>query len=105
MTGMPSDTGASAMTPYEPAEGIVARERIAPDAPMLIITGMSGAGRSTAAKVLEDLGWFVVDNLPAQLLTEVQALRTTDPDGHLRLAAVIDARSRRLSKTLSETLG
>ena len=31
---------------------------------LVIITGMSGAGRSTAANVLEDLGWFVVDNLP-----------------------------------------
>lgn len=31
---------------------------------LVIISGMSGAGRSTAAKCLEDLGWFVVDNLP-----------------------------------------
>ena len=101
---MPPENAGSPTTSHEPAEGIVAREGATPEAPLLIITGMSGAGRSTAAKVLEDLGWFVVDNLPAQLLTEVQALRTTEPDGHLRLAAVIDARSRRLSKTLSETL-
>ena len=33
-----------------------------------VITGLSGAGRSTAAKCLEDLGWFVVDNLPPGLL-------------------------------------
>jgi len=38
------------------------------DAPIVIVTGMSGAGRSTAANVLEDLGWLVVDNLPPQLL-------------------------------------
>jgi UPF0042 nucleotide-binding protein len=31
---------------------------------VLIVTGMSGAGRSTAARALEDLGWFVIDNLP-----------------------------------------
>ena len=35
---------------------------------LVIITGMSGAGRSTTANVLEDLGWFVVDNLPPALL-------------------------------------
>ena len=34
----------------------------------LIVTGMSGAGRSTVANVLEDLGWYVVDNLPPQML-------------------------------------
>ena len=37
-------------------------------ADIVIITGLSGAGRSTAAKSLEDLGWFVVDNLPPGLL-------------------------------------
>ena len=35
---------------------------------LVVITGLSGAGRSTAAKCLEDLGWFVVDNLPPSLL-------------------------------------
>ena len=104
MTGMPSDAGESATAPYETAEGIVARDREPLDAPMLIITGMSGAGRSTAAKVLEDLGWYVVDNLPAQLLSQVQSLRTRESGGPRRVAAVIDARSRGLSTTLSEIL-
>jgi hypothetical protein len=41
----------------------------APEPPeLVVISGMSGAGRSTAAKVLEDLGWFVVDNLPPSLI-------------------------------------
>ena len=35
---------------------------------ILIVTGMSGAGRSTVANALEDLGWYVVDNLPLQML-------------------------------------
>ncbi len=38
------------------------------DFEVLIVTGMSGAGRSTAARALEDAGWFVVDNLPPSLL-------------------------------------
>ena len=37
---------------------------------VLIVTGMSGAGRSTAAKALEDLGWFVIDNLPPSVLLD-----------------------------------
>jgi len=40
----------------------------------LVVTGMSGAGRSTAAATLEDLGWFVIDNLPAALFTKVAEL-------------------------------
>ena len=40
----------------------------------VIVTGMSGAGRSTAANVLEDLGWYVVDNLPPQLLPTMAEL-------------------------------
>jgi UPF0042 nucleotide-binding protein len=38
---------------------------------LLILTGMSGAGRSTVAHALEDLGWYVVDNLPPSLLPQL----------------------------------
>ena len=37
----------------------------------LVVTGMSGAGRSTAAATLEDLGWFVIDNVPAALIMKM----------------------------------
>jgi UPF0042 nucleotide-binding protein len=40
----------------------------------LVVAGMSGAGRSTAAATLEDLGWFIIDNLPAALFTKVAEL-------------------------------
>ena len=39
-----------------------------------MITGLSGAGRSLAADDLEDLGWFVIDNLPPALMTKVSEL-------------------------------
>ena len=65
-----------------------------PVSELLLVTGMSGAGRSTAAKALEDLGWFVVDNLPPQLLGEVIDLVGREADGRTRLAVVVDARSR-----------
>jgi RNase adapter protein RapZ len=61
---------------------------------MLIVTGMSGAGRSTVANALEDLGWYVVDNLPPQMLRPlvdlVERAGTTLP----RIAAVVDIRGR-----------
>ena len=46
---------------------------------VLIVTGMSGAGRSTAAKALEDLGWFVIDNLPPSVLLD--ALKDVQSQG------------------------
>ncbi|HEX6937755.1 MAG TPA: RNase adapter RapZ [Actinomycetes bacterium] len=56
---------------------------------------MSGAGRSTAANVLEDLGWFVVDNLPPALLPTLAELGGRAARGDVpRIAAVVDVRSR-----------
>ena len=62
---------------------------------LVILTGMSGAGRSTAANVLEDLGWYVVDNLPPQLMLPMATLAAQASDeGVTKVAAVIDVRSR-----------
>lgn len=62
---------------------------------LLIVTGMSGAGRSTVANVLEDAGWYVIDNLPPQMLVPMaELLETDDMAQGLRLAAVVDVRSR-----------
>lgn len=65
---------------------------VATDAPhVLVVTGMSGAGRSSAAKILEDLGYTVIDNLPPALLS--QAVQAHDiPEAHKHLAVVIDSR-------------
>ena len=61
---------------------------------LLVITGMSGAGRTKTAAVLEDLDWYVVDNLPAQLLTQLAGMLSSGPGGVHRLAAVVDVRGR-----------
>ena len=61
---------------------------------MIIVTGMSGAGRSRAAMALEDLDWYVVDNIPPQLLPALAGMMTTVGAGVHRLAAVVDVRSR-----------
>ncbi|MGL4173358.1 MAG: RNase adapter RapZ [Actinomycetota bacterium] len=76
---------------------------------LLIVTGMSSAGRSTAAKVLEDLGWYVVDNLPPQLLTAMLDLaasqRSEDgAQGLAGLAAVVDVRSRSFFQVFQDAL-
>jgi UPF0042 nucleotide-binding protein len=72
----------------------------APD--IVIITGMSGAGRSTAAKSLEDLGWFVVDNLPPALLPTM--LDLADRASLAGVAAIVDVRSRAFSTDLKSAI-
>jgi UPF0042 nucleotide-binding protein len=68
---------------------------------LLILTGMSGAGRSTVAHALEDLGWYVVDNLPPALLPYLaeQALET-----HAALAVVVDVRGGKFFDELNNSL-
>ena len=72
---------------------------------LVIITGMSGAGRSTAANVLEDLGWFVVDNLPPGLLPTLAELGGRTQGNVQRIAAVVDVRSGSFFADLTEALG
>jgi UPF0042 nucleotide-binding protein len=57
----------------------------------VVITGLSGAGRSQAADHLEDLGWFVIDNLPPALIPKVVDLATTPDSEYPRLALVVGA--------------
>jgi len=66
-----------------------------PDTPqeLLILTGMSGAGRSTAAKSLEDMGWYVVDNLPPAMLRPLIELASAAGSNMPRIAAVFDVRT------------
>ena len=63
-----------------------------PPLDLLIITGLSGAGRSAAADVLEDLGFFVIDNLPPSLIPKVAEL-ARDRERSSRFALVVDSRS------------
>jgi RNase adapter protein RapZ len=67
----------------------------------VVITGLSGAGRSEAAKVLEDLGYFVIDNLPPSLVGRVAELAVVGRD-HARVALVMDARGGALAADVSE---
>ncbi len=66
--------------------------RRAREVDVTVITGLSGAGRSEAAKALEDLGWYVVDNLPPALISKMLSLALAPGNDINRIALVIDAR-------------
>src|SRR5438132_9224065 len=68
---------------------------------LVVITGLSGAGRSTAAKCLEDLGWFVVDNLPPELISTMVELGAQARGAVTKVAVVMDVRSRAFTEDLS----
>lgn len=92
----PSDSGHNGRVSSDqiPGQKRVPRE----DVRVVIVTGMSGAGRRTAAHALEDLGWYVVDNLPPVMLPSLHSLvRSKDMT---RLATVLDVRSRSLFEEL-----
>lgn len=87
-------------------EGTVAHGVAAQDEPMarapeteagvehlLVISGLSGAGKSQASKLFEDLGYSCIDNLPPALLDDFLELRRTDPDRYRRSALVLDIRA------------
>ena len=65
----------------------------APRPHVAIISGLSGAGKTAASKLLEDVGYRVIDNLPAELLRHLAQLVAREPSEFERLALVLDARS------------
>ncbi|WP_374977877.1 RNase adapter RapZ [Microbacterium trichothecenolyticum] len=71
---------------------------------VLIVTGMSGAGRSTAANALEDLDWYVVDNLPPQMLKPLLDLTELAGGVLPRVAVVVDVRGRDLFSDLPDAM-
>ncbi|AKG42287.1 RNase adapter RapZ [Streptomyces sp. JH002] len=83
---------------------VTASEESGPTPELVIISGMSGAGRSTAAKCLEDLGWFVVDNLPPSLIPTMVDLGARSQGNVARIAVVVDVRGRSFFDSLRESL-
>ncbi|MCW2710797.1 MAG: putative P-loop ATPase protein [Marmoricola sp.] len=71
---------------------------------LVVVTGMTGAGRSTAAKELEDLGFFVVDNLPPELVADVVRLIDDRQGIGQPVAAVVDVRAGVFFESLREQL-
>ncbi|MGH8962214.1 MAG: RNase adapter RapZ [Jatrophihabitantaceae bacterium] len=71
---------------------------------IVVVTGLSGAGRSTAANCLEDLGYFVVDNLPPELIATLVGLGTRSNGAVSRIAVVMDVRGRAFSSDQREVI-
>lgn len=71
---------------------------------LIVVTGMSGAGRSTVGNALEDLGWYVVDNLPPQMLAPISDLFSLAKTPLPKLAVVIDVRGREFFTELLDSL-
>ena len=71
---------------------------------LVVVTGMTGAGRSTAAKELEDLGYYVIDNLPPELIKEVVRLVDESRGTDHPVAVVTDVRSGAFFESLAENL-
>jgi UPF0042 nucleotide-binding protein len=68
---------------------------------LVVVTGMSGAGRSTVAHSMEDSGWYVIDNLPPSLLASVLDMTERTSDS---IAVVIDVRGRQFFDDLNRSL-
>jgi UPF0042 nucleotide-binding protein len=86
---MPENTAPGGVAATEGAVGDGASE-----IEVVLVTGLSGAGRGTAAKVLEDLGWYVADNLPPELIARMVDLGLAAGSRITQLAIVMDVRSR-----------
>jgi UPF0042 nucleotide-binding protein len=71
---------------------------------LLLVTGMSGAGRSTVGNALEDLGWYVVDNLPPQMLRPLVDLSRHTGETIPRVAAIVDIRGGKLFADVQQEL-
>lgn len=76
-----------------------------PGLEVVVVSGLSGAGRSTAAKCLEDLGYYVVDNLPPSLIAAMVDLGSHTSGEVTRIAVVVDVRSRAFSADLRSVIG
>src|SRR5918996_5281368 len=90
------------MTTPRPLRRTDEAPRLFPAPDVTLITGLSGAGRSEAAKCLEDLGYFVVDNLPPSLIPKMAEL--VEARGPQRLAIVADARGGKFFGDLEQAL-
>lgn len=70
----------------------------------VLVTGMSGAGLSTAAKVMEDMGWYVAHNLPPELIIDLLELCAQDDSPVDKVAVVTDVRARMFKGSLPQTI-
>lgn len=89
----PARTGSVQDAPGPEPDGRNAADVAEPAQEVVVVTGLSGGGKTAAAKLFEDLGYVVVDNLPGELLADLADLVATDPLRFARTAIVLDVRA------------
>jgi len=72
---------------------------------VVILSGLSGGGKTAAAKLFEDLGYMVIDNLPGELLPDLAGMVSDDPDRFARVAIVLDVRAGEPANALGAMRG
>lgn len=87
-----------ARTPHNP---FPTKNPMLPDQEFLLVTGMSGAGKNAASKVLEEFGWYVVDNPPIETFPALAQVATKPDEPIMRLAVVLDVRTLGLMNNLN----
>jgi UPF0042 nucleotide-binding protein len=85
---MTRDAGPADETDLSPDDAVLEQ-----DQQVVVVTGLSGGGKTAAAKLFEDLGYTVVDNLPGELLRDLADLIATEPVRYRRTAIVLDVRA------------
>ncbi len=71
---------------------------------VLLVTGMSGAGRSTVSAALDDLGWFVIDNLPLELISRVGELAAAGSLDYAGVAFIVGRSGKVQTDALLEVI-
>ena len=89
----------------EPAVDVTPGEPTAADQHVVIVSGLSGGGKTAAAKLFEDLGYTVVDNLPGELLPDLAELVSADTDRFGKVAIVLDVRAGNAALALGAMRG
>ena len=90
---IPDDRAGTADEPGEAPGDVAAPTGTVPTQEVVVLTGLSGGGKTAAAKLFEDLGYVVVDNLPGELLRDLADLVAADPLRFVRTAIVLDVRA------------
>jgi RNase adapter protein RapZ len=90
---IPDDRAGTPQVPVDGPDAVAVPGQAVPTQEVVVLTGLSGGGKTAAAKLFEDLGYVVVDNLPGELLRDLADLVVTDPLRFVRTAIVLDVRA------------
>jgi UPF0042 nucleotide-binding protein len=82
-----------ALQPAAPETPAERHDGLPNDQHVVVVTGLSGGGKTAATKLFEDLGYTCVDNLPGEMLPDFAALVASDPERFARVAVVLDVRT------------